>query len=107
MRRIGWAVTFTKSSVLAVIKDVLQKLSVPVEVTEVARHGSRLEAGERREFAIGLTTDDDGVTQVEWTRTGGSVIELKKLYTAVQEALDMHYEEGQCVHRYGSEVIEL
>lgn len=104
VRRIGWAVHCAKTSVIKKIVEVLEGLSVPVQMDAAE---SRIEAGERGELTIGVSEDATGMAQVEWARTGADVNELKRLYKVVNDALNDFYGKGQCVHRYGKEVIDL
>jgi len=104
VRRIGWALRIAKSSVQEVIKGVFEDMALPVEVDPT---GKRIQAGERGELTVGISTDASGDTQVEWARTGADCSTLKKVYTAVQQALDKQFGKSVVRHRYGKEMIEL
>jgi len=101
VQRIGWAIHTPKASVFEVISGVFTAISIPCRIDQKA---STIEAGESSEFTLSVTTDDQGVTQVEWARTGAACLDLKRVYSAVQNALDLHYAEGECLQRYGREV---
>lgn len=104
VRRIGWAIAQPRSSVLEVLQKILQELGVPAEVDATR---SRVVAGENGCFTLGVSTDRDGTSQVEWTRTGSDPFELKRIYTSVQNALDRRDGPGMWVHRYGADAVTI
>jgi len=102
VRRIGWAIHEPKPTVLEILHGILTELGMTTRLDA----DTRLVVGEQGDLTLGVSVDEMGVSQVEWTRTGADVLRLKHVYTNVSNALNRR-NPGKWVHRYGEEALEI
>lgn len=106
MRRIGWAVRHKDhSAIMDTLKGVFKKLEITLELESSGESSSRGYVGDG-DLQLSVSSDADGIQQVEWTRMGASIFELKRVYQAVQQELDDLDGPGTWAHRYGADALD-